>query len=193
MFTYFATLYATYETAVVESNGSMAQHSALDIAIVGGGIVGLICALGLVERGIRVKVYEQTDGIREDGAGLAFTKNAVQCMKLVSPLAAEALRSAQTPNGDPDNPNDHLQWVDGFNQHNADDASFELPLFKLFVGVNGFEGCHRAHLLEALWKRLPQDVVVFGRKLLSIQDNPDDDKVRLHFLDGSVEEADAGP
>ena len=170
----------------------MAQQSVLDIAIVGGGIVGLICALGLVERGMRVRVYEQVDGIRENGAGLAFTKNAVQCMRLVSPLAAEALRSTQTPNGDPDHPNDHLQWVDGFNQQNADDSSFEPLLFKLFVGVNGFEGCHRAHLLEALWKRLPQDVVVFGKKLQKFQDDPDDEKVRLHFLDGSIEEADAG-
>ncbi|KAL9083516.1 MAG: hypothetical protein Q9165_008497 [Trypethelium subeluteriae] len=178
-------------TAIVELKRFMAQQGALDIAIVGGGIVGLICAIGLVERGIRVRVYEQADSIREDGAGLAFTKNAVQCMKLVSPLAAEALRSTQTPNGDPDHPNDHLQWVDGFNQPKPDDPSFEPMLFRLFVGANGFEGCHRAHLLEALWKRLPSDVVVFGRKLQTLQDDLDSEKLQIHFVDGSVEEADA--
>jgi uncharacterized NAD(P)/FAD-binding protein YdhS len=92
-----------------------------ELAIVGGGIVGLICALGLIDCGINVRVYEQADGLRENGAGLAFTRNAVECLKLVSPLASEALRSVQTPNGDTTHPNDHLQWVDGFNQHDQND------------------------------------------------------------------------
>ena len=170
----------------------MAANRSPEIAIVGGGIVGLICALGLVDRGIHVRVYEQADGIRENGAGLAFTRNAVKCMSLVSPLAAEALRSVQTPNGDVENPNDHLQWVDGFNQADPNYPNFEPLLFKLSVGANGFEGCHRAHLLEALWKRLPADVVVFGKKLQSIQDDDSDSRVSLRFHDGIVAEADAG-
>lgn len=168
----------------------MAQGNPPEIAIVGGGIVGLICALGLIDRGIPVRVYEQADGLRENGAGLAFTKNAVECLKLVSPLASEALRSVQTPNGDTNNPNDHLQWVDGFNQHDPNDPLFEPVLFKLFVGVNGFEGCHRAHLLEALWKRLPEDTVNFGKKLKAIRDY--EGKVHLEFVDGTTAETDGG-
>jgi salicylate hydroxylase len=169
----------------------MAQDTTLNIAIVGGGIVGLICALGLTDRGIRVTVYEQTDSLRENGAGLAFTKNAVECLKLVSPFASEALRSVQTPTGDTGNPNDHLQWVDGFNQHDPKDPSFEPVLFKLFVGANGFEGCHRAHLLEALWRRLPEGTVVFGKKLQSLYDDGQG-RVQLQFVDGNVAEADGG-
>jgi flavin-dependent dehydrogenase len=38
------------------------------IAIVGGGIGGLVLALALRERGIRCEVYEQADELREIGA-----------------------------------------------------------------------------------------------------------------------------
>lgn len=170
----------------------MTVQNTPELAIVGGGIVGLICALGLIDRGINVRVYEQADGLRENGAGLAFTRNAVECLRLVSPLASEALRSVQTPNGDTTHPNDHLQWVDGFNQHDQNDPMYEPVLFKLFVGANGFEGCHRAHLLEALWKRLPSGSVIFGKKLQTIDDDPHNNKAILHFMDGSTAQADAG-
>ncbi|THZ71498.1 putative salicylate hydroxylase [Aureobasidium pullulans] len=169
----------------------MTVQNTPEFAIVGGGIVGLICALGLIDRGINVRVYEQADGLRENGAGLAFTRNAVECLRLVSPLASEALRSVQTPNGDTTHPNDHLQWVDGFNQHDQNDPMYEPVLFKLFVGANGFEGCHRAHLLEALWKRLPSGSVIFGKKLQTIDDDPHNNKAILHFMDGSTAQADA--
>lgn len=49
------------------------------IGIVGGGIVGLILALGLIRRGIKVRVYEQAAGFREVGAGIAFSACARHC------------------------------------------------------------------------------------------------------------------
>ncbi|THY37602.1 hypothetical protein D6C98_10669 [Aureobasidium pullulans] len=145
------------------------------LAIVGSSIVGLICALGLIDRGINVRVYEQANGLRENGAGLAFTRNAVECLRLVSPLASEALRS----------------WVNGFIQHDQNDPMYKPVLFKLFVGANGFEGCYRAHLLEALWKRLPSGSVIFSKKLQTIDDDPHNNKAILHFMDGSTAQADA--
>ncbi|MDI1485593.1 MAG: hypothetical protein OHK93_000731 [Ramalina farinacea] len=70
------------------------------IAIAGGGIIGLVLALGLLRRGIPVKIYEQSRGFREIGAGVAFTKNAVKCMGMVHPGIVDALRSVATDNGD---------------------------------------------------------------------------------------------
>lgn len=49
------------------------------IAIVGGGIVGLMLALGLARQTISVRVYEQAAGFREIGAGIAFSASARRC------------------------------------------------------------------------------------------------------------------
>ena len=93
------------------------QEQPLEVAIVGGGIIGLVLALGLIRRGVKVKVYEQARSLREIGAGVAFTANAIKCMELIEPDIVAALRSVATSNGDPNNPNDYLQWVDGYSKN----------------------------------------------------------------------------
>jgi salicylate hydroxylase len=62
--------------------GSVVQDqdaAAPQIAIVGGGIVGVILALGLVRQNMSVRVYEQAAGFREVGAGIAFSACARRC------------------------------------------------------------------------------------------------------------------
>lgn len=39
--------------------GSINASSSLNVAIVGGGIIGVITALGLLRRGMRVTIYER--------------------------------------------------------------------------------------------------------------------------------------
>ena len=48
------------------------------VAIVGGGIGGLVLALALRERGISFEVYEQADGLREIGAAVALSANGTR-------------------------------------------------------------------------------------------------------------------
>lgn len=57
------------------------------IAIVGGGIAGLVCALALAARGIKSTVFEQADALSEVGAGIQLSPNAVK------PLEALGLMS----------------------------------------------------------------------------------------------------
>jgi salicylate hydroxylase len=45
------------------------------VAIVGGGIGGLVLALALRERGIKFEVYEQADELREIGPAVALSAN----------------------------------------------------------------------------------------------------------------------
>jgi salicylate hydroxylase len=161
------------------------------IAIVGGGIIGLVTALGLIKRGIKVQVYEQARSLREIGAGVAFTANAVVCMGLIDPELIKVLMSVATSNGDPNNPNDYLQWVDGYNV-DPESPVDEKVLFKLFVGTRGFEGCHRAHFCDALLKAVPEGVVHFGKRLANVVDRDEDETVQLQFEDGTKAEADAG-
>ena len=48
------------------------------VAIVGGGIGGLVLALALRERGIAFEVYEQADEVREIGAAVALSANGTR-------------------------------------------------------------------------------------------------------------------
>lgn len=164
----------------------------ISIAIVGGGIVGMILALGLMRRNIHVHIYEQGRNVREIGAGLAFTANAVNCMNLLNPQIKQALRSVATSNGDPENPNDYLQWVDGYHKNSETDPLDEKFLFKLYAGVRGFEGCHRAHLLEELTKVIPADVLSFRKRLETVDESAETGRFTLSFNDGITAEADAG-
>jgi salicylate hydroxylase len=169
--------------------GLIVEQERLSVAIVGGGIIGLTLALGLLKRNIDVVVYEQARSLREIGAGVAFTANAVRCMRLIHPGIVEALRSVATANGDPNNETDYLRWVDGFNDQGDGE---EEPLFMLDAGYKGFEGCHRAHFLDALIKHIPDGVVQLNKRLETLDDNVNSSKVRLDFADGSSALADTG-
>jgi salicylate hydroxylase len=48
------------------------------VAIAGGGIGGLVLALGLRERGVEVEVHEQAGERREIGAAVALSANGVR-------------------------------------------------------------------------------------------------------------------
>ncbi len=50
----------------------------LRVAVVGGGIGGLVLALALRERGIGCEVYEQADELREIGAAVALSANGTR-------------------------------------------------------------------------------------------------------------------
>ncbi len=54
--------------------------NALRIIIAGGGIGGLATALGLLQAGHRVRVYERTECLAEVGAGLTITPNAAHVL-----------------------------------------------------------------------------------------------------------------
>jgi len=43
-----------------------------NLAIVGGGISGVVLAIALLRRGIDVQIYEQAHAFGEIGAGVAF-------------------------------------------------------------------------------------------------------------------------
>ncbi|KAK2601896.1 hypothetical protein QQS21_004583 [Conoideocrella luteorostrata] len=160
-------------------------HSAMDIAIVGGGIVGLMLTVGLLRIGVRVKVYEQARSFREIGAGIAFTSNAIRCMDLIDPSIVSALRSSGSipTSRDPDDPNDYLRWVDGYSQR---------ALYRINAGVSGFEGCRRDQFLESLAELIPVDGIAFQSRLVDIIQQTDlKAPVQLIFADGTTASADA--
>ncbi|RYO87189.1 hypothetical protein DL766_008187 [Monosporascus sp. MC13-8B] len=166
----------------------------MDIAIVGGGIVGLILAVGLIGQGVEVKVYEQAQGFREIGAGIAFTANAIRCMNCIDKSVVTALRSSGSipTSGDPDDPNDYLRWIDGYNSVRRDEETEQRFLYKICAGLRGFEGCRRDQFLEALALLVPAGRIEFQRRLVDVVQPMDSEApVKLLFEDGTTAHADA--
>lgn len=65
------------------------------IAIAGAGLAGLTLALALLQRGLRVDVFEQASVLGDVGAGLQLSPNATRCLhalglaEALAPLACE--------------------------------------------------------------------------------------------------------
>ncbi|OTB07890.1 hypothetical protein M426DRAFT_215521 [Hypoxylon sp. CI-4A] len=172
------------------------EREPIEIAIVGGGIIGLNLAAGLIKQNVRVKVYEQARSFREIGAGMAFTANAIRCMELMNPDIVSALRlggsvAVNTPLGEDDDQNAYLRWIDGYNKRRKEDPSFQQKLYTLDAGYHGFEGIRRDQFLEALVKIIPQDTVELKKRLDIIEENSSDGRLQLSFVDGTTAEADA--
>lgn len=170
------------------------EESPIEIAIVGGGIIGLCLAAGLIKQDVKVKVYEQAKSFREIGAGMAFTANAIRCMGLMNPDIVSALRSGGSvaTSLDKNDPNDYLRWTDGYNKRRKEDPSYQPVLYKIDAGYKGFEGTRRDQFLEALVKVIPQEIVELKKRLDTIEETGSDGRVQLNFTDGTTAVTDAG-
>jgi salicylate hydroxylase len=85
---------------------------------------------------------------------------------------------------------DHLRWIDGYNQHRPEDPSYQKPLAE--IGGSGFQGCRRDQFLEELAKHIPTTVIQFHARLDSLCYEKDR-RITLNFTDGSRTTVDAGP
>ncbi|KAL6229575.1 hypothetical protein BDW75DRAFT_249558 [Aspergillus navahoensis] len=156
------------------------DSSPIDVAIIGGGIIGIIMALGLIHRGINVTVYERAPKYTETSAGFSFSSGARKAMEIVSPRVLEALLRVAAPNKHP-----YLRYFDGFTPE-ADEAQWQIPADR-----PDYYACLRAAFLESLGKAVPEGVVMFGKLLEGYEDDEEKGKVRLRFGDGGVVEVDA--
>jgi salicylate hydroxylase len=108
----------------------------------------------------------------------------------MNPAIVEALRRCGAVSvSDADDEDDYLRWIDGYNQHRADDPTYQKPLAQ--IGGAGFRGCRRDQFLEELAKDVPAEVISFGKRLEALEERKDG-KVLLTFVDGTKAEADAG-
>ncbi|KAL9091465.1 MAG: hypothetical protein Q9165_004851 [Trypethelium subeluteriae] len=170
-------------TSTVETS----SRRILDIAIVGGGIAGLMAAIGLLKHNIKPTIYESAHHFGEIGAGVAFGTNAVRSMAMIDPAIKEAFEHVATTN----------QW------QSKHDNYFELR-YGLDGGIQGQGGSafhevksregqgmvHRAHFLDELIKLVPAEIAHFGKRLVSIEDLAELG-VRLVFKDGTSATHDA--
>jgi salicylate hydroxylase len=151
----------------------------LKVAVVGGGIGGLVLALALRERGISIEVYEQADELREIGAAVALSANGTRELRRLGlgeqiesvSVVPSALVIRRWDSGEVIA--DHPMGRDGIYE-----ATFGAPYY----------GVHRVALLQALADRLADEGVNLGRRCVGVDER--DSGAELRFADGSSATAD---
>ena len=148
--------------------------SGLHVAVVGGGIGGLVLALALRERGIGVELYEQADELREVGAAVALSANGTRELRRLGlgdrveavSVVPSALVIRRWDSGEVIA--DHPIGRDG-----AYEKTFGAPYY----------GVHRVALLGALADRLAGDGLNLGRRCIAVDERPSG--AELEFADGT--------
>lgn len=160
------------------NNGSDTQ---LDIAVIGGGIVGLMISLGLLHRNMRVTIYERAPAFNDFSTGFAFTGIARQCMQRLSPHIVDALRRV--------NDWPHHEYYRYWDGHTPDTKEAAL-MFRMPSRELDYCSCVRSQFLRGMLDRLPEGVLRYGKQLVSYVDEEGSGKVVLSFADGTEAEAD---
>ncbi|MCJ1281799.1 hypothetical protein MMC26_001122 [Xylographa opegraphella] len=164
------------------------EEQSFDLAIIGGGIAGITLAIALLNRGIKVNLYEQGHAFSEIGAGVAFSPNATQAMEVCADGIYQGFVKVATKNQWKSKEKVWLELVDGYH-HDESMGTQEKFLFELSNDL-GQNAVHRAHYLDELAKLVPEGVPHF-RKHLDLVTEEESGKLRMKFHDGSEAVADA--
>lgn len=160
-----------------------------ELAIIGGGISGLMLAIALHKRNIKCTIYEQAAEFGEIGAGVSISRNAVAAMEMIDRSVLGAFNIVSTRNKW-DSKKD--VWFDFMDAMSPTPAAELRPLFSMVDPGVGQNAVHRARFLDELVKLLPRDAAQFHKKLNHILDDRiGSGKMLMKFEDGSVAEADA--
>lgn len=148
----------------------------MDIAIIGGGIGGLVAGIALKKAGFSPKIYERADDFGEVGAGISMSPNAT--------LGLESLGFGEYLNSHANEPveqrlyhgetGEMLTAIDRRNCRQTYHAAY-LQL-------------HRADMLKMLITSFGRENCSMGRALQRVDSR--DDGVTLYFEDGTKAEAD---
>ncbi|KAK1997145.1 FAD/NAD(P)-binding domain-containing protein [Colletotrichum falcatum] len=156
------------------------ENKRFEVAIVGGGIAGLVLAIALIKRNVPCVVYEQAHAFTEQSVGLGMTPNSVRAMQICDASVREAFDKVTGP---------LFQWtfLDGTGE--ADDSVIR---FSIGDADRGLMGCHRGEFLKALLGLVPESVVRFGKQLDRVEEpHGARGKLVMVFGDGTTAEADA--
>ncbi|KID96265.1 Aromatic-ring hydroxylase-like protein, partial [Metarhizium majus ARSEF 297] len=168
-------------------NGNDGVAPSLDVAVVGGGIIGVMTAIGLRRRGIDAVIYEKAPTWHEVSAGFSFTGAARAWMEQIDPALLELLGSISQKT-DASSSNAYWNGYHPRTREEAEDASKSL-LFRTPTNNLDFWGCVRSQFLNGMAALLPAGAVRFGKRLVSYDDDEQNGKVLVHFDDGSTAEA----
>ncbi|KAH7007717.1 FAD-binding monooxygenase [Ilyonectria destructans] len=146
------------------------------VAIIGGGPGGLGTAIALSKLSfLHVTLYEQNPEPREAGAGISLSTNAWKILDLLG--ASDDVKGGSKSNTHQRNGyTGSLLHVSKKPENSAADA-------------RGAIRARRTRLQSALLAQVPEDVIQYGKKLVSLE-NLGEQGVRLLFKDGTEDIAD---
>src|SRR5579859_6059298 len=141
------------------------------VAIIGAGIGGLTAALSLQHVGVQVRVFEQARALREIGAGVTITPNAMSVLDFLGIGSALAEQAGETPRYFV------RSAVDGRELERGPDPDSFVPEF-------GAPYCniHRADIHSALADAVrgnDPDAILLDHRFDYLEQ--DDDKIVVHF------------
>ena len=164
----------------------MAGSKNFEVAIVGGGIAGMTLGIALLKRNIDVKIYEQAHKFGEIGAGVAFSANGLEAMRICDPGIFEAFERVVTYN---QWPSKRQVWFDYLDATSPQEGHQET-LFSIETGA-GQSGLHRAHFISELMPLFPEERTAFEHHLDNITEDEESGRLVLHFHNGKTATADA--
>lgn len=148
--------------------------TALNIAIVGGGVGGLAAAIALLRHGHHVTVYEQAGQFARVGADINLTPNAVRALDGLGAAVGAAVRARGA------RPTFRISrdWDTGaetsrLGMSDVAEQQYGAPQITI----------HRADVLGALTDALPAEQVTFGKRMTTLRET--DQGVELQFADGA--------
>jgi salicylate hydroxylase len=149
----------------------------LRIALVGGGLGGLAAAIALSRRGFDVRIFEQSNEIKEVGAGITLTPNAVKI------LYALGLEAGIKKHGFEPESMVTRNWNTGHPLSRVESKGITADRFGA-----GLYHMHRADLLQSLFSALPKGILRLDARCTSVASCAGSAVVTMS--DGSEEEAD---
>jgi 2-polyprenyl-6-methoxyphenol hydroxylase-like FAD-dependent oxidoreductase len=150
----------------------------LRIILIGGGLAGLAAGIALSRRGFEIRIFDQSNEIKEVGAGITMTPNAVKILRALG-LEVAAARCGVEP--------DAIVTRDRR-------SGAELSRLPAKGGTATRYGAdtlliHRADLRGLLLAALPAGVLQLGARCTSVRSDPRG--AVAEFGGGRQEEADA--
>ncbi|OJD32019.1 mannitol 1-phosphate dehydrogenase protein [Diplodia corticola] len=185
----------------------MASPKPFTVAIVGGGLGGVVLAIGLLAQRVPVHIYEAAKGFGEIGAGVAFGPNSVLSLGLVSPALLQAYAKHATCNAAASLQSTFVsvrygmqsptarEAVDGGEPGEPGEWCFDVKTHGRGPTPTGFPArccVHRAKFLEEIIQLVPEGTASFGKSLANIDElTAEGGGVHLHFSDGTSATASA--
>lgn len=158
------------------------------MAVVGGGIGGVVTTIALLRQNVKVQLFEATKDYRELGGGIIFGPNTLRIMEKIDPAMLDAYRICATRNAWESKQDTWWEFRHGVQPDNVPEISPKLIAAVKAPGV-GHASAKRPHFLAELVKLIPKGIARFGKRLDDARDLGSEG-VEMHFTDGSVERAD---
>ncbi|WLR57484.1 FAD-dependent monooxygenase [Mesobacillus subterraneus] len=142
-----------------------------DTAIIGAGIGGLSAAIALQQIGQKVKVFERASELKEMGAGIVLSANAIKALGNLG--VAEQVRQAGSPVKKAE-----IRTHDG-------QLIVNMPVHKQADRYGTYSYLiYRPELHRILYEKLEPDTVVLGKEFLRLEQ--DSEKITSAFEDGET-------